>query len=144
MNGKDIVKRKKEGASAVTQLLPLLLVVMTILILFMWLTGWIRNFETRNDIEVIGRKYIEKMETYGYMTNEMKQSMQEELVQVGVKADSISFAGTTLDPASYGADIDLRVTGNVLYRTFKSTNLDLEDTSHLERFSISKSSTCKR
>lgn len=59
----------------------------------------------------ISRKYILKMETEGYLTEDNEDQLLWELHRAGVR--SVDISGTTLAPVAYGDTIVLKIRGNV-------------------------------
>ena len=66
------------------------------------------------EISQLSRQYILKMETEGYLNEQNKQYLVEELQALGMQ--NIDLSGTTLQPVSYGETILLEIKGIVKYR----------------------------
>ena len=67
------------------------------------------------EISQLSRQYILKMETEGYLTEENRQALIQELQKVGLQ--EIDLSGTTLQPVSYGDTILLNIRGTIRART---------------------------
>ena len=63
------------------------------------------------EISQVARKYILVMETRGYMTEEVRQQLLEELQGIGLA--QIDLSGTTSQPVPYGDTIMLKIRGRV-------------------------------
>lgn len=63
------------------------------------------------EISQLSRRYILKMETEGYLDEQSKQSLLQELQALGVQ--SVDISGTTMQPVSYGDTIMLKIKGTV-------------------------------
>ncbi|MBR4083510.1 MAG: hypothetical protein IKK33_04410 [Lachnospiraceae bacterium] len=61
------------------------------------------------EVSQVSRKYILKMETEGYLSQENKNRMLEELKNLGLQ--NVDISGTTLNPVFYGDTIMLRIKG---------------------------------
>ena len=167
------LKNKKDPADVVSNYGPILISIIVVLILIVLTGSWMANFDHRQTISQISRKYILKMETTGGLTNEDKNSLISELQPY---CKNISLSGTTMaGEAQYGEDIDLyinadmytydlklgsgKITGqvdDVATGQFWSVTTDgttrednkhksivLDDTNHTENISIHRSSTSK-
>lgn len=73
------------------------------------------------EISQISRNYILKMETEGYLSQENKNSLLQELQNIGVLEPELT--GTTLQPVAYGDTILLKIKGKVVTRTIKEEDL---------------------
>ncbi len=67
------------------------------------------------EISQVSRQYILKMETEGYLSEQNRQSLLQELQTLGMQ--NIDLTGTTLQPVSYGETILLKIKGTVSTRT---------------------------
>lgn len=61
------------------------------------------------DVSQVSRKYILKMETEGYLSQENKAQMLIELEELGLQ--NVDVSGTTLYPVDYGDTITLKIKG---------------------------------
>lgn len=67
--------------------------------------------QQKTQVGQLGRKYILRMETVGYLTAEDRTALMQELSDLGVtQADC---EGTTLSPVSFGEPIALRIRGKL-------------------------------
>lgn len=72
------------------------------------------------EIGQISRKYILKMETDGYLTEQLKGEMLQELYRAGLRG--IDLSGTTLHPVTYGDAVFLKIKGSVAGRILGNVN----------------------
>lgn len=61
------------------------------------------------EVSQVSRKYILQMETEGYLSQENKNKMLEELKNLGLQ--NVDISGTTLSPVFYGDTIMLKIRG---------------------------------
>ena len=61
------------------------------------------------EVSQVSRKYILKMETEGYLSQENKTQMLTELEELGLQ--NVDVSGTTLYPVDYGDTITLEIKG---------------------------------
>lgn len=66
------------------------------------------------EISQVSRRYILKMETEGYLTPQSKESLLQELGELGMQEVDIS--GTTVQPVAYGETILLKIKGTIRAR----------------------------
>ena len=105
------LKNKKDPGDIVSNYGPILVAVVLVLILIILTGSWMANFDHRQAVSQISRKYILKMETTGGLTNEDKNSLLTELEPY---CKNISLSGTTMaGEAQYGEDIDLYITADL-------------------------------
>ncbi len=67
------------------------------------------------EISQLSRQYILRMETEGYLNEQNKLNLLQELQALGVQ--NIDLSGTTLQPVSYGETILLKIKGTIGVRT---------------------------
>lgn len=70
------------------------------------------------EVSQISRKYILKMETEGYLSQEAKNMMLLELKELGLQ--NVDVSGTTLFPVAYGDMITLKIKGNLKRKMLSS------------------------
>ncbi len=71
------------------------------------------------EITQISRKYILVMETEGYLSEQHKQMLIQELQALEVQ--NIDLSGTTLQPVSYGETILLKIKGTISAKVLKDS-----------------------
>lgn len=71
------------------------------------------------EISQISRKYILVMETEGYLSEQHKQMLIQELQALEVQ--NIDLSGTTLQPVSYGETILLKIKGTISAKVLKDS-----------------------
>ena len=71
------------------------------------------------EISQVSRRYILKMETEGYLTPQSKESLLQELRDLGMQ--EIDISGTTQQPVNYGDAIQLHIKGTVKGRIVGNT-----------------------
>ena len=101
----------EEGSSAFMSFLPLLVVTISVALIAIQYIGFIRELEYKEAINMIMRKYIIRMETVGYLTEEEELNIKSELQDIGM--ENIDLLGSTTDEVEYGETIYLYVKGNI-------------------------------
>ena len=81
------------------------------------------------EVSQVSRKYILKMETEGYLSQENKARMLTELEALGLQ--NVDVSGTTLYPVNYGDTITLKIKGG-----FKRNMLAREEEVWNGRFGV--------
>lgn len=71
------------------------------------------------EISQLSRKYILLMETQGYLSEQNKQALLQELEALEVR--NIDLSGTTLHPVSYGETILLKIRGTISTEILKDS-----------------------
>lgn len=119
------------------------------------------NLDRSDDVRLIARQYMLAMETTGYLTDTQKESMIEDLTSVGVingdypvlnddwktwhiENSQISFAGTTMEPVTYGEEIVLNVKCLVMTRETVLTgfHISIKDTARPMNIKMKSTAKC--
>jgi len=124
------LKDKKDNAEILSNFGPILISALVVLILVVLFGSWMANFEKKDAVNQITRKYILKMETTGGLTTEDKAALIDELTPYCTNI-LFSYDGnnTTMQgDAEYGEDIDLYLQADLYTYKFwlKSSNEDTE------------------
>lgn len=113
--------KKEAGNAAVTRLLALIIVIIAAALITVQYAGNTKILNTKDEISLIMRKYIIRMETNGFLTDTDKKAMSEELKAAGMT--TVDFTGTTTDEVQYGEIIYLRVKGSISVKSYNVTGL---------------------
>lgn len=113
--------KKRDDGETVLNLFPVILTSIIMLALVLVFSAWTRNVDTKDDLDQVCRKYMLKMETQGYLTDEMKDDLIDELVEAGMIRDTIQFSAvkngktytTTTTEQIYGTQLYLVIDGEV-------------------------------
>lgn len=73
-----------------------------------------------SQIEQIMRTYIEKMQTTGYLTDEQKIDLENDLTELG--CTNIRFGNTSFSPVAYGDYVYLDIYFDIQITTWSFTN----------------------
>ena len=135
--------KKESGSSSVGNIIVTLITIIVVGIMVVATMGYMSNYSVRNDIDVVAREYILRMETEGYLTADMKADLVSALTEIGVT--DIVLDGTTESEVSYGEQIVLCITGKVQLRSYSVTSLfGLEEKYEWNEFTLQpKCSTSK-
>lgn len=112
------MKRKSKG-----NILDFVSIMITILAMSVMVMAYLECTNLlmkKMEVGQISRKYILKMETDGYLTEQSKGEMLQELTAVGLRG--IDLSGTTLLPVSYGDAVFLKIKGSVTGRVLGDAN----------------------
>ena len=116
-------RKEKKGGSNVKQkdkgmlehFLPALVTIVFMGILWFGSMVTASNIDKSSALNQVTRKYILRMETDGYLTQENRTSMVSELQTLGV--EGVDLTGTSLTDVGYGNQVILRVTGTLKVRS---------------------------
>ena len=111
-----VTREKEEGSAVVPRFLVLIITVVVVSMLAVQFVGYIKVMDIKDEISLTMRKYIIRMETTGYLADDDKKSMLEELNEIGVTG--VDFSGTTMHEVEYGNIIDLHITGKLKVKTY--------------------------
>lgn len=112
----SIFKKSNGDATFTSGLIVTFTLIVTLFICIML----IQNVSRNSDIKSACRGYLYTMETKGYLTQENMDALKTDLEALGVK--NISFDGTTIEKASYGSVITLKVTFDTPVFSFNFNN----------------------
>lgn len=110
------VTKKEEGTSAISSMLSMVLTVFLVAILLIVYFGHMANIDKRDTLDVIAREFILKMETTGYLTEELEDELIKKLNAVGLK--NVDLTGTTRSEAGYGQQILLCIAGELQLNSY--------------------------
>jgi len=116
-------RKEKKGGSNVKQkdkgmlehFLPALVTIVFMGILWFGSMVTASNIDKSSALNQVTRKYILRMETDGYLTQENRTSMVSELQTLGV--EGVDLTGTSLTNVGYGNQVILKVTGTLKVRS---------------------------
>lgn len=137
---KEILLKKKDGR--VDKGATLFFFIMIIAIMTIISLNAFNDMDSKNNIGHVGRNYMLRIESNGYLTGEDEQNMVEELKNLGVT--NINVTGTTKSKVGYGKKCNLNVSGK-----FNLTILEIINTFNVKEgtktvdISIDKKSTAK-
>lgn len=131
---------KKSGS--MMKMIPVLLAMAAMTAITVMYLTYMSDYDKRESADQIAREYILRMETQGYLSEDMKKNLISDLGNIGVK--SINLQGTTMSKAAYGEEIVLMINADVeteehVFEGLLSKRTDRK-TRHIK---ISKKSTSK-
>lgn len=131
---------KKSGS--MMKMIPVLLAMAAMTAITVMYLTYMSDYDKRESADQIAREYILRMETQGYLSEEMKNNLISDLGDIGVK--SINLQGTTMSKAAYGDEIVLMINADIeteehVFEGLLSKRTDRK-TRHIK---ISKKSTSK-
>ncbi len=101
--------RKQEGN--ISQLLATGFCILAMTVVMLSYMGNVALIQQKTAVSQLARKYILRMETVGYLTEQDKTALRQELMEIGVT--EVDFSGSTLRETTYGAPIVLRIGGKL-------------------------------
>lgn len=107
----------KKDKGNLTHIFPALLSVIIVALVAVIYTGWIADNDRKEAIDLIARKYILRMETTGYLSDEDEAELRTELSEEGLTG--ISLGDTTDSTVPYGSYITLYIRGNLTVKNYK-------------------------
>lgn len=111
MKDKKKVLVQKRSAGSVMDIIVVYLYIITLTIVMLAYVGNVQMLNCKMQIGQIARKYILRMETVGFLMENDRISMEQELLNAGV--DQLDLSGTTLDRVSFGEPIYLVIRGQI-------------------------------
>ena len=147
----------KKDSGVLDQILPVFVGIVMLTIIFCLMLGTMESIQTKNKIDLVARRAILLLETYGYIDDSMEAELKQQLEAAAVSDVVISTHGYMRDtrewgtvsernPASYGQKVEVVITGNtdalfgkVENETIFSTLFERNSTPiHVVRVSTSK------
>ena len=111
---------KKEPGS-VMKLFPIILAVIVVAVIGVVFAGWMSNLDKKDQIDMIAREYILRMETKGYLDSEDEAALCQDLQDAGMQ--EIRLDGTNRSPVGYGNQITLDIKGSLQIHQYDVENL---------------------
>lgn len=136
------IKKKEEGSSFV-HFIPILLTIIIAAYIILSFTQYIIAFNKKDEIDLIARQYILRMETQGYLTHADEDDLIRELEEIGLY--NISLDGTTLVEAGYGEVIKLHIQGDLEMDWYTmDENMNKSSEKDILKINIIKASTSQQ
>lgn len=101
--------KKREGNVGDLLITGICILAMTVVMLAYM--DSVELIQQKSQVGQLARKYILRMETVGYLTEEDRTALSQALTDLGVT--EIDYADTTLSPVSFGEPITLRLQGKL-------------------------------
>lgn len=132
----------KKKCGSMMKMLPVLLAMAAMTAITVMYLTYMSDYDKRESADQIAREYILRMETQGYLSEEMKNNLISDLGDIGVSG--INLQGTTMAKAAYGDEIALIINASVETEEHVFENLLSKRTDRKVRhIKISKKSTSK-
>lgn len=132
--------KKKDGN--VGKMGVILVALISMFILLMITVFSFADMEKKTDIDEVGRNYILRMESTGFLTNSDEGNMINDLKKLGVK--NISTTGSTKSKVGYGKEVSLNISGKVEVTSYVFKDLfEIKKVDTPVNIKISKTSTAK-
>lgn len=137
---RSIVLKKKDGRVDKQVSLTIAMMVMGIMLIMMSHT--FNDMEAKNNIEHVGRNYMLRIESNGYLDKEDERGMIGELQALGVT--NINTTGTTKSKPGYGNQCSLNVNGKYNLTVLDVISIfNVKESKKAVDVSIDKKSTSK-
>lgn len=107
MKSRYLLKKK----NAVGSFVDCIITVLILMAVIVYSIKMYSNLDLAIEKKRIERSFIMQMEAEGYLSSSAKDSLTQQLNDIGV--EQISFQGTTMSPAGYGNIVVLSVTGRI-------------------------------
>lgn len=111
---KHLLTAKEKGQ--IFDMFSVLFTAMVVCILLVFFASWMGNLEAKDRVNMTARQYMLSMETYGYLSSDIKNDLMDNLTALGVS--NIDISGTTMSAQDYGATINLCIKGKLQGTTY--------------------------
>ncbi len=118
---KRAARNREAGSAAISRFLPLLIVIVSVSMLLVTFSDYIRILDIKDEISLTMRKYVIRMETAGYLTVDDEKELKSELSALGVTG--IDLSGTTMSEVEYGGIIYLHVKGTLNVKVYSIVSI---------------------
>lgn len=105
-----VLLKKRKGSKTI-DFISIVMALIVMVIISVIMTSWMANIDDKDQIDLIARKYLLKMETEGYLTGQEEQNLLSELAEN--KMSSVSLNGTSRTEVGYGNVVNLHITGSL-------------------------------
>lgn len=131
---------KKDSGEGVSSILEALISSTILASLMILVITYGNQLYTYTQIESVSRKYIQRMETYGYLTPELQDDINKELDALGVV--NIDCSKSTMQKTKNGETINLIINADYKYQVF---NFDwvIKQESNTHTFNLVRTSISK-
>ncbi len=111
----------KKDKGNLIRIFPAIFTVAAVAVMIVFYTGWMANVSRKDEVKQVARSYILSMETEGYLSSAMENSLMNDLASKGL--ENIDLAGTTRTEVSYGNAVFLCIKGDLRVNTYTTTGL---------------------
>lgn len=129
-------KKMKGEATVIAAFIANILGIIVFYLIVVMMIDYTKIVDTKNNICSVGDTYLQLMMAEGYLTEEDRADMLDELSRYGVT--SVDFSGTTLSQVGYGERVALEMTYTVDLEIHNITSLfstDVENKSVTSTYS---------
>lgn len=103
------------------KLFPIILAVVVVAVIGVVFTSWMSNLDKKDQIDMIAREYILRMETKGYLDTCDEAELYQDLQNAGMQ--EIRLEGTNRTPVGYGNQITLDIKGSLRIHQYDVENI---------------------
>lgn len=124
-------------------MIAICIAVLSFLVIILSSIYGIDAFDKYLDANIIARKYMFQMESYGhgYLTSDDAQKLESDLQNQGFK--NIDLSGSTMTEVENGGDIYLDIKYDQIYKKIEIQNYNIKVVTVTQRVEIPLSSTAK-
>ncbi len=134
------IKVKREEASSFVHFIPIVITILLASFCVIAYIQYVSVFNVKDEVDMIARRYIIKMETTGYLQSEDCDELVDELKKIGIY--DIDLSGTTMTEVSYGSEIQLVVSGKYDFSSYGIDSLlNFNEDTEVLNINITKAST---
>ena len=112
----------KKDSGMLDQMLPLIVGIFVLSFVFVLMLGTMESIQQKNKVDLVARRAILLVETYGYLEEASRQELLTQLTQANISSPEIQVCGyqnssqlwgsvDASNPASYGQKIEVEITG---------------------------------
>lgn len=115
---------KKKDCGMLDQILPVFVGILMLTVVLVLILGTMESIQTKNKVDLVARRGILLLETYGYLDAGMQAELREQLMEAGIEEIVMETYGYSQEqrewgrideanPALYGQKVELRIDGSV-------------------------------
>lgn len=111
----------KKDQGSLMRIFPGIFTIAAVSVMLVFYIGWMANVTKKDEVRQTGRACMLAMETEGYLTGSLENSLRAELSAKGM--ENIDLTGTTMSDAGYGNAIFLCIRGDLKIHSYTTTRL---------------------
>lgn len=132
---KKILSKKDRGM--LDQMLPLVIGIFILSVVFVLMLGTMESIQSKNKVDLIARRAILLVESYGYLEESQEQELLADLAEANIENAKIKTSGyqsssqtwgevSATNPASYGQKVEVKITGNTQIALFEKQTIPVQ------------------
>lgn len=126
----------RKDSGMLDQILPLFVGILILSVVFALMLGTMESIQTKNKVDLVARRAILLLETYGYIDSSMQKELKAQLEEAKITNIQITTRGCTdgtgawgpvseSNPAAYGQKVEVVITGETTMATGRVAGANL-------------------